>query len=439
MPTDTSPLSIVVLAAGKGTRMKSPLKKVLHPIGNRPLLGHAIHHAMQLEPAELITVTSPNATEIANCATSFGATAIVEQAEQLGTGHAVNCAMEKVTQRTGTLLVIYGDTPFLSAKTLSQLLQARQDNDAAIAVLGFEPDDAGAYGRLVGEEDGTLHRIVEFNEADASERAITRCNAGVMALDLEHAASLLNTIDNQNAKQEYYLTDAVGIARDHGLSACFSLADPSEVRGVNSQSELAEAEGWFQKQQRHTLLEAGVTLVDPATVYLSADTQIAAGTRIEPNIWFGPNVTVGECCHIKAFSHIEGAQVGDHCTVGPFARLRPGAELADSVKIGNFVEVKASKLAKGVKAGHLSYIGDSEIGEETNIGAGTVTCNYDGTNKHKTVIGKDSFIGSNTALVAPVTLGNNVTVAAGSTITEDAPNNSLAIARSKQNNKADYK
>lgn len=429
----------IILAAGRGTRMQSALPKVMHPVAGMPMVAHSITHALAAGLSPIAMVVAPGMDTVADAAHKRSTQArIAIQTEQLGTAHAVLCAKETLADFDGNLIVLYGDTPLVQAETITQLSDALMaDAKNAIAVLGFTPREPGAYGRLVVEH-GALTRIVEAKDATPAERAIPLCNSGVVALRGEHAWGLLERIGNNNAKGEYYLTDAVALANAAGLRAVVVEADADEVLGVNSRVELAEAEAIFQRRARARHLARGVTLLDPASVYFSADTDIAADVLIEPQVFFGPGVTVASGAHIKAFSHLEGCRVGPNATVGPFARLRPGTQLGPEVKVGNFVELKKANIAAGAKISHLSYIGDARVGEDANIGAGTITCNYDGYNKFDTVIGRDVFVGSNSALVAPVNIGDGAMIAAGSVITEDVAPDALALGRARQEHKLEW-
>jgi bifunctional UDP-N-acetylglucosamine pyrophosphorylase/glucosamine-1-phosphate N-acetyltransferase len=437
MSATTIPTAAIILAAGKGTRMKSNLPKVLHKVAGLPMVGHSVTQALKAGCAPIAVVTAPGMEAVADAARKIGGEIDVAiQKEQLGTAHAVLAARPMLGELEGNLLILYGDTPLLTAETIDNILAALNDDpNCAVAVLGFIPDEPGAYGRLVLGEDGSLERIVEAKDASDEELAIELCNSGVIALRGNTAWELLKQIDNKNAKAEYYLTDVVELARKAGYRAVAVEADADEVLGVNSRNELAVAEAIFQYRTRQAHMAAGVTLIDPDSVFFSADTTIAPDVLIEPNVYFGSGVSIETGAHIKAFSHIEGASIGANTVVGPFARLRPGTHLGEDVKIGNFVEIKQSDIAAGAKISHLSYIGDATLGSEANIGAGTITCNYDGYHKYRTVIGSDVFIGSNSALVAPVIIGDGAMVAAGSVITEDVAPDALALARSRQSEK----
>ena len=422
--------ALIILAAGKGTRMNSDLPKVLHPIAGEPMLIHALQAAEQLEPQIKVVVAGHEADQVRNAALDHDMTIkVVDQTEQLGTAHAVAQARPVLAGFEGMALVLYGDTPFIRAETLETMRDALNSHD--VVVLGFEPADPGRYGRLV-MENGSLERIVEFKDATEAERAITLCNSGVVACRAPQLFDLVDAVGNDNAAGEYYLTDIVALARGRGLSATAVTCDAWETMGINSRAELARAEAEFQARARAALLEDGVTLVAPDTVYLARDTVIGRDALIEPNVVFGPGVTVESGATIRAFSHLEGCHVSREAIVGPYARLRPGAELAERVRIGNFVEVKNAQIAEGAKINHLSYIGDATIGAAANIGAGTITCNYDGVMKHHTHIGAGAFIGSNTMLVAPVTIGAGALTGSGSVITSDVEPDALALARAPQ-------
>ncbi|OSQ52025.1 bifunctional UDP-N-acetylglucosamine diphosphorylase/glucosamine-1-phosphate N-acetyltransferase GlmU [Marivita geojedonensis] len=425
--------ALVILAAGKGTRMESDLPKVLHKIGGAPLLHHAMLSASALEPERTIVVTGHGAELVDAAAQEFDPDAIaVRQEEQLGTAHAVAQARDALDGFDGDVIVLYGDTPFITTDTLEQMIAARAAHD--IVVLGFEAADPGRYGRLI--MDGTtLDRIVEFKDATDEERAITLCNSGVICADARTLFDLVADVGNDNASGEYYLTDIIGLANARGLKATAVTCDEAETLGINSRLELANAEALFQRNKRRALIEDGVVMQAPDTVFLSFDTIIGRDAEIEPNVVFAPGVTVESGARIRAFSHLEGAHVSRGATVGPFARLRPGAELAEDVHIGNFVEIKNAAIDEGAKVNHLTYIGDAEVGARSNIGAGTITCNYDGVMKHRTTIGRDTFIGSNTMLVAPVAVGNEAMTATATVVTKDVPDGAMAIARTEQTNK----
>ncbi|MCC6920635.1 MAG: bifunctional UDP-N-acetylglucosamine diphosphorylase/glucosamine-1-phosphate N-acetyltransferase GlmU [Alphaproteobacteria bacterium] len=427
--TAARPLAVIVLAAGQGTRMQSPLPKVLHPIAGRTMLAHVLAAAAALSPDRVVVVTRPDAEAIGK-ATAPARLAV--QAEQLGTGHAVMAARKELEGFHGDALVLYADTPLLTAETLRRILAAR-DGGASVAVLGFRPADPAAYGRLVLAHDGSLQKIVEAKDATSAERKIDFCNSGVLAADARTLFDdLLPRVGTNNAKKEYYLTDVIQIAVAHKLRCAAVEGAAAEVLGVNSQDELAVAEAAFQRRARAAHMAAGVTLSDPATVYFAADTEIGPGTSVGQNVVFGPGVSVAGGVTIKPFCHLEGVRIARGAIIGPFARLRPGSEIGEDVHIGNFVETKAAKIDRGAKANHLTYLGDVTIGAEANIGAGTITCNYDGFFKYQTEIGAGAFIGSNSALVAPVSVGANANIGAGSVITRNVAADALAIERSPQ-------
>ena len=420
-------VSLIVLAAGMGTRMNSDLPKVLHHVAAAPLLHHALAAGRSLDPSRIVVVTGHGAAEVAKSAQAFDETCeAVVQDPQLGTAHAVAQAAPLLADAPGDAIVLYGDTPFVRPETLQAMLDARARH--AVVVLGFQARDPGRYGRLIttGED---LQRIVEYKDATDEERAITLCNSGVICASAKTLFDLVSKVGNANAAEEFYLTDIIEIARAEGLSAGVVTCEESETLGINTRAQLAEAEAAFQARARAEALENGVTLTAPETVFFALDTHIGRDAIIGPNVLFGPAVTIESGAEIKGFCHLEGCHISRGATVGPFARLRPGAELAEDVHVGNFVEIKNAILDEGVKVGHLTYIGDADIGEFTNIGAGTVTCNYDGVMKHRTKIGKRAFIGSDTMLVAPVQIGDDALTASGSVITQDVPAEALALAR----------
>ena len=428
--------AVIILGAGLGTRMNSDLPKVLHPIAGAPMLVHAMQAAMVLDPLRCVVVAGYEAAQVQKAALAHDPdVTVVVQAEQLGTGHAVAQAQAALADFVGDALVLYGDTPFIRPDTLEAMIEARQTHD--IVVLGFEAEEPARYGRLI-LKDGQLDRIVEYKDATDDERAVTLCNSGVIAADAATLFDLVAAIGNDNAAGEYYLTDIIAIARARGLTATVVECAEAETLGINSRFELAQAEALFQNAARMTALDDGVTLIAPETVYFAYDTVIGRDAVIEPNVVFGPGVTVESGATIRAFSHLEGCHVSRGAIVGPYARLRPGAELAENTRVGNFVEVKNAVIAEGAKVNHLSYIGDADIGPRSNIGAGTITCNYDGVSKHHTTIGADVFIGSNTMLVAPVSVGDAAMTASGSVITRDVPAGDLAVARARQDNKAGF-
>jgi len=428
--------ALIILGAGMGTRMNSELPKVLHQIAGAPMLVHAMKSGGALDPAHTVIVAGHGADLVEAAAKAYDPDVTVAiQSEQLGTAHAVSQARSALAGFDGDALVLYGDTPFIRAETMAAMTAARLTHD--IVVLGFEAADAGRYGRLILKDD-QLDRIVEFKDATDAERGVNLCNSGVVAANAATLFDLIDAVGNENAAGEYYLTDIIGIARARGLSATVVRCDEAETLGINSRSELAQAEALFQANARQMAQEDGVTMIAPETVFFAHDTVIGRDTVIEPNVVFGPDVTIESSTTIRAFSHLEGGHVSRGSVVGPYARLRPGAELAENVKVGNFVEIKNAQIAAGAKVNHLSYIGDATIGARSNIGAGTITCNYDGVFKHHTTIGEDVFIGSNTMLVAPVTVGDAAMTGSGSVVTRDVPAGDLAVGRAKQENKAGF-
>lgn len=425
-------IAAVVLAAGAGTRMKSSKSKVLHEIGGRPMVSHLLDTVNRLGTERVVVVTAPNMAAVQE---QVAPATIAIQQEAKGTGHAVLSSLDALDGFSGDVLVLFGDCPLIKLETLTSMVEKRREQGAAVAVLGFEPEDAAEYGRLVTNAAGGLDAIVEFADADEKTRAIGVCNSGVMVFDGTELASLIGAITDNNAKGEYYLTDVVEIANARGLTCTYVVGDELELLGINNRVQLAQAEQVVQSQWRQQVMTGGATLIDPASVWLSYDTQIGQDVVIEPNVFIGPNVVIGDNVRIKAHSHLEGTTIGERAQIGPFARLRPGAKLASDVKVGNFVEIKKAEIDTGAKISHLSYIGDADVGSEANIGAGTITCNYDGYDKFFTKIGAGSFIGSNTALVAPVTVGEGAIIGAGSTITRNVEANALAIERSEERQK----
>ncbi len=425
--------ALIVLAAGQGTRMNSDLPKVLHQIAGAPLLVHAMKSGAALAPERQVVVVGHGGEQVAAAARLWDEDiAVAEQTEQLGTAHAVAQARPALDGFTGDAIVLYGDTPFISPETIERMVEARATHD--VVILGFEAADPGRYGRLVMTGD-KLERIVEFKDATEAERAITLCNSGVVCAKAEVLFDLIDRVGNDNASGEYYLTDIVGLAWDTGRSATAVTCAESETMGVNTRAQLAEAEAEFQSKMRAEMLDNGITMTAPETVFFAHDTIVGRDTIIEPNVVFGPEVTVESGATIRAFSHLEGCHVSRGAIIGPYARLRPGAEISEHAHIGNFVEVKNALIGEGAKANHLTYIGDATIGKGTNIGAGTITCNYDGFFKHHTEIGENAFIGSSTMLVAPVRVGHGAMTGSGSVITTDVEDGALALGRAKQVNK----
>lgn len=425
--------AIVVLAAGKGSRLKSQLPKVLHKVANAPMLAHVLRSAASLDPARLAVVVGPGMPEVEALAGRHPGVQVAVQPQQNGTGGAVAAALPLLAGHEGPVLVLYGDTPLVQPATMRALLDALAADPArGVAVLGMRLADGGAYGRLVTAADGTLLRIVEAADATAEELAVTLVNAGPMAIDGRLLPQLLAALRPQNAQAELYLTDLPGHAIATGRSAGVAEASPAEMLGVNTRAELAAVELALQQRLRAAAMAGGATLIDPASTWLSADTVLGRDTVVEPQVVFGPGVTVADDVTIHAFSHLEGCTVARGASIGPYARLRPGTVVGEGARIGNFVETKNAVLGPGAKANHLAYLGDAEIGARANIGAGTITCNYDGFVKSRTVVGEGAFIGSNSALVAPVTVGDGAIVAAGSTIVQDVEAGALAISRAAQ-------
>ena len=434
--------ALIVLAAGEGTRMRSDLPKPLHPLGGAPLLHHAMRAGAALAPARTVVVTGHGAAAVAGAARALDpAAATPEQAERRGTAHAVLQAAPALEGFDGDVVVLYADTPLILPSTLQRMAE-RRGRGADLVVLGFEAADPGRYGRLIVSPEGSgdgpgdrLERIAEWKDATPEERAVTLCNSGVMMADAALMMDLAREVGCDNAAGEYYLTDIVRLAAARGLDSAVVRCPEAETAGVNSRAELAAAEAAFQARARAAALEAGTTMTAPETVFLSWDTSLARDVTIEPHVVIGPGVTVEAGAAIRAFSHLEGCHVGPGCTIGPHARLRPGTRLAPKVRVGNFVEVKNAGIGAGAKIPHLTYVGDAEVGARANLGAGTVTCNYDGVFKHRTVIGEDAFVGSSTMLVAPVTIGAGAVTGSGSVVTMDVPAGDLAIGRGRQVNK----
>ena len=429
---------VIILSAGKGTRMQSDLPKVLHNVACEPLLVHSMRTASQIGAHKTIVVTGHGAKDVAKVATSFDPSAeIVNQSEQFGTAHAVNQTRNALLNFDGEVFVLYGDTPFIEPSTLLRMSKERNDG-AKVVVLGFNTKRKNSYGRLIISSDGSLEEIVEYKDANTDQRKISFCNSGVICTDSKLLFNLIGEVENNNANNEYYLTDIVKLAKNKNLKCAAVECAENEAMGINSKVELANAETYFQTRKRIEMMLNGVTLIAPETVWFAADTVVGRDTIIEQNVIFGPEATVESHALIKSFSHIEGAHISKGAIVGPFARLRPGAELANNSKVGNFCEVKKSQVGEGAKINHLSYIGDTKIGDNANIGAGTITCNYDGVSKHFTEIGESAFIGSNNSLVAPVRVGDKAMTASGSVITKDVPNGDLGIARAPQDNKKGF-
>ena len=430
------PTALIVLAAGQGTRMKSDLPKALHEVGGAPLFAHALAAGRALEPERVLLVVGHGGEAVARAARdSDPDIEIVVQEEQLGTGHAVARTRQRLAGFEGDAVVLYADTPFIRPQTLQAMAEARAHHQ--VVVLGFHAADPGRYGRLITEGE-RLKRIVEYKDASEAERAVSYCNSGIVMAPAGLLFELLEGLGNDNASGEYYLTDIVALANARGHSATAVPCDEAETLGVNTRADLARAEAAFQARMRAQALEDGVSLIAPETVFFSLDTWIGRDAVIEPGVFFGPRVTVETGARIRAFSHLEDCHVGAGAIVGPYARLRPGTELANAARIGNFVEVKNSRIGEGAKVNHLSYVGDAEVGEGANIGAGTITCNYDGVMKHRTEIGARAFIGSDTMLVAPVKVGEDAMTASGSVINRDVPPGAMAIARARQENRPGF-
>jgi bifunctional UDP-N-acetylglucosamine pyrophosphorylase/glucosamine-1-phosphate N-acetyltransferase len=428
----TRPFAAVILAAGKGTRMKSDVHKVLHPIAGRAMLDHLLGVLEGLGPARKIVVLGSGREQVEGLVQARGGE-VVLQVEQLGTGHAVQQSEAVLGAFEGDVLILYGDTPLVEAETMAHMLDRLNGADRpAAVVVGFRPDDPAAYGRILARDDGTIDKMVEYKDATPEERAVNLCNSGLMAVRARDLFALLGKVGNDNAAGEYYLPDIVMQAAAEGMRSVVIEAAPWEMAGVNSRAELALVEAEWQRRRRLKAMADGVTLVAPDTVWFAHDTEVGRDCVIEPNVVFGPGVRIADGVCIRAFSHIEGAVIATGAEIGPYARLRPGAEIGEKAKVGNFVEVKKARLGRGAKANHLSYIGDADVGAAANIGAGTITCNYDGFFKYATKIGEGAFIGSNTSLVAPVNVGAGAIVGAGSVVTRDVAADALAVARGKQ-------
>lgn len=427
--------SCVILAAGKGTRMKSALPKVMHKVAGQPLIAHVLSACAPLLPEKTAVVVAPSMDSVKQAVATFGKNVqLVVQTEQKGTGHAVLCSKEFFTGYKGKVLVLCGDTPLITTKTLEGLLKEAQSHE--IAVLGMRLDNPFGYGRLITDGSGRLEEIIEERDAASEQKAINLCNSGIMVVSGDRLFTMLEKLTPNNSAGEYYLTDIVALANDMGLHCqAVEAPDASELAGINTRAQLASAENVLQNKLRAQMMENGVTLIDPQSVYLRSDTKIAADVVIHPQVVFGDNVVVESGVEIRSFSHIEGAYIKEGAIIGPFARIRPKSTIGKNAHIGNFVEIKNTMLGDGAKANHLSYVGDSDVGEAANIGAGTITCNYDGVNKHKTTIGAKASIGSNSSLVAPVTIGEGAVTGAGSVITQDVPKDALALGRARQVNK----
>ena len=421
------PVAAIVLAAGRGTRMQSDLHKVLHPIAGRPMLAHLLATVDALGAAARVVVVGAGREQVETAVAGQGV-AVAVQEPQLGTGHAVQQAAAALAGFSGDVLILYGDVPLVSAETMRAMIDRLHADDApTVVVLAFRPDDALRYGRVIAAV-GIVDRIVEYKDADAAERAVDLCNSGLMAVRADALWALLARVGNANAAGEYYLTDIVALAD----RAAVVETDAAEVAGINSRGELAIVEAGWQARRRDRAMAEGASLIAPDTVWFAHDTVLGRDVTIEPNVVFGPGVTVADGVTIRAFSHLEGATVASGADIGPYARLRPGAEIGRHAKVGNFVEIKKSVLGAGAKVNHLSYIGDATIGAKANIGAGTITCNYDGYGKYRTVVGAGAFVGSNSALVAPVAIGDGAIVGAGSVVTRDVAGDALVVARGRQ-------
>ena len=430
--TSRQSFAAVILAAGEGTRMKSDVHKVLHPIAGRAMLDHLLGVVDSLGPSRKVVVVGSGREQVEHLVEARGGEIAVQE-QQLGTGHAVLQAKDALGAFEGDVLILYGDTPLIEAETMARMLERLHAPDApAVVVVGFRPEDPLQYGRIIADEDGAIEKMVEYKDASSEERAVNLCNSGMMAARAQDLFQLLARVGNDNAAGEYYLPDIVMLAAGDGRRSAVIEAEPWEMAGVNSRAELALVEAEWQRRRRLKAMADGVTLVAPDTVWFAHDTAIGRDSVVEPNVVFGPGVRIGDGVMIRAFSHIEGADVATGAEIGPYARLRPGAVIGEKAKVGNFVEVKKTRLGKGAKANHLTYLGDAEIGAGANVGAGTITCNYDGFFKYPTKIGEGAFIGSNTALVAPVTVGANAIVGAGSVVTKDVSADALAVARGEQ-------
>ncbi len=427
-------LACIILAAGSGTRMKSDIPKPMHKIASKPMVMHVIDACAALEPEKIVTVIAPHMSEMEKTVGEH--TAIAYQETANGTGGAALAAKQALSGFDGDILIVFGDTPLVRAETLKNIVELKNtDSKTGVVFSGFTPDDPAKYGRMALNDDGTLSRIIEFKDANDNERKINLCNGGIVCANGAHLFDWLESVDNDNAQAEYYLTDLPQIASRNGYTSRVCEIDETETAGVNSRADLAHVEYMLQQRLRSRAMDKGVTLIAPESVTFCADTVIEKDVIIHPHVVFGPNVVINSGVEIHAFSHIEGAIVHSGASIGPYARLRPGADIGQKAKVGNFVEIKKTKLGAGSKASHLSYLGDANIGNNVNIGAGTITCNYDGYNKFETTIGDNAFIGSNTALVAPVVVGKGAIIAAGSTVTSDVDDEALALARAHQTQK----
>ena len=430
--SDQRRFAVVILAAGQGTRMRSDTHKVLHPIASQPLLLHLLDRVDGLGADKRVIVVGKGREQV-EAAIAGRKVEVALQAEQKGTGHAVQQAETALAGYDGPVLILYGDTPFVKAETLRRMIDRLDGEDGpGVVVLGSRPSDPLKYGRIILGEGDRIAKMVEYKDATDEERAVRLCNSGMMAVRAKDLFRWLGKVGNDNAAGEYYLPDIVNIAAAEGREAVMIEGDPYETAGVNSRAELAHLELEWQRRRREQALDEGATLIDPESVWFAFDTKLGRDVTVEPHVVFGPGVAVADGATIHAFSHIEGATIGARASIGPFARIRPGTRLAERTKVGNFVELKKAEIAEGAKVNHLSYVGDASVGARANIGAGTITCNYDGFGKYRTVIGDGAFIGSNTALVAPVTVGEGAVVGAGSVITRDVEPDSLAVERSEQ-------
>ncbi len=429
-PDTAAPIAAIILAAGQGTRMKSEIHKVLHKIAGRPMLMHLMEAVDALAPEKKVVVVGSGRDQLDTALK--GSATLAVQDPQFGTGHAVQMAEEALRGFEGDVLILYGDVPFVPTATMQGMIDRLNAADApAVVVLAFETEETQSYGRVIAHGD-TIIKMIEHKDATAEERECRLCNSGLMAVKARDLFGLLARVANDNAAGEFYLVDIVNIANADGRHCAVVQTDPFDVAGINSRAELAQMEGKWQQRRRRAAMDGGATLIAPKTVWFAYDTVIGRDVLIEPNVFFGPGVTVADNVSIRAFSHIEGASIASGCEVGPYARLRPGAVLDEKAKVGNFVEIKKARLGKGAKANHLSYIGDADVGAGANIGAGTITCNYDGYFKYQTVIGVGAFIGSNSALVAPVKIGRDAIVGAGSTVTRDVMDGELRLVRAEQ-------